>query len=297
MANNKELEKLRGEIDRIDKGIQDLLIERFEVTGQVGALKGDNAVYFRPGREAAMLKNLVSRHKGRMPANVLVRIWREILGCSTRLQGHFAVSALGKDSNQTCLDLAEDHFGRQTVSSRGQTVKTVLRSVSTGETAVGVLPFPGSDEKADEDWWTLVLPRPKDKSHDQANEDIHIVGRLPFCRTAKTPSARQDAVMVATTPVEETGDDQTLLVLETFESLSRSSLRSLMGNSGLETAVIIGECCRDGRCLYLFEVDGFVCYDDDRLKKLVEQNSDRVVRIVSIGSYPRPIIMTSEPLA
>ena len=286
MSQNKDLKKLRKEIDRIDEAIHDLLIARFETSEKIGVMKGSDAVYFRPAREAELLKNLVNRHRGRLPAAVLVRLWREILSSSTALQGDFGVSAFGKGSNQSCRILAEDHFSRQAVSSGGTTVKTVLRAVSTGKTAVGVLPFPGSDDKAGEDWWTLILPR-----HSQERgENLQVIGRLPFCTTQAALDQRQGAIMVAATPVEPTGDDHSFLVLEAPEKLSRSALQSMMNNSDLHRPLILGESCHAGRFLYLCEVAGFFSPDDERLNSFVARNRDRVIQIVSIGAFARPIL-------
>ena len=290
MSQNKNLKKLRTEIDRIDEQIHDLLIARFETSEKIGVLKGGDAVYFRPAREAELLKTLINRHRGRLPAPVLVRLWREILSSSTALQGDFCVSAFGKGNNQSCRTLAEDHFSRQAVSSGGTTVKTVLRSVSAGKTAVGVLPFPGSDDKAGEDWWTLILPRPQ--SHPQNDgETLQVIGRLPFCTTRTALNQRQGAIMVAATPVDPTGDDHSFLVLEAVEKLSRSALQGLMDGSDLDSPLILGESCREGRFLYLFEVAGFFSPDDERLNRFVTRNRDRVIQIVSIGAFARPILL------
>ena len=68
MTSLKSLEKLRQEIDRIDDTMHDLLIQRSQVAEKIGELKGDGAVsLLRPGREAEILRRIVSRHQGKFP--------------------------------------------------------------------------------------------------------------------------------------------------------------------------------------------------------------------------------------
>ena len=83
------LEDLRREIDRIDRAIVDLLIERTDVVRAIGEVKGDRAdgrLAMRPAREAAILRRLVAQAGDRFPRRVLVRMWRELLAATTRQQ-------------------------------------------------------------------------------------------------------------------------------------------------------------------------------------------------------------------
>src|SRR3978361_2219874 len=71
------LPALRAELDRIDNTIHDLLMRRAEVVEHV-ARSGKPAA-LRPGREASILRRLVGRHQGALPAVSVTRIWRELL--------------------------------------------------------------------------------------------------------------------------------------------------------------------------------------------------------------------------
>lgn len=77
------LDDIRREIDGIDDAIFDLLIRRFEAMARVRAKKsGDGSIAtspFRPAREAAMLRRLLTRNGRRLPPELLVRLWRVIL--------------------------------------------------------------------------------------------------------------------------------------------------------------------------------------------------------------------------
>src|SRR6185436_11811282 len=82
MPNSRQprtLESLRAEIDELDDRIHEALIQRAELSLAVREVKGGGGAALRPGREAAILRRLVERHRGALPGAVIVRLWREIL--------------------------------------------------------------------------------------------------------------------------------------------------------------------------------------------------------------------------
>ncbi len=89
------LEDLRKEIDRIDRAIVGLLIERTDVVRSIGEIKGDRTggrLAMRPAREAVILRGLVAQAGDRFPQRVLVRMWRELLAATTRQQTPVALA-------------------------------------------------------------------------------------------------------------------------------------------------------------------------------------------------------------
>src|SRR6516165_1397911 len=89
-----DLQHLRRRLDAIDERVHDLLIERTEIVSLVAASKKTNNLsFYQPDREAEIIRRLVSRHRGALPATSLVRIWRELLAASVSLEVPFAVAA------------------------------------------------------------------------------------------------------------------------------------------------------------------------------------------------------------
>ena len=72
---------LRREIDSVDDAIHDLLMKRAEIVEEIGHLKtrGGNTRFFRPAREAEIVRRIVKRTKGRLPAYAVARVWREMV--------------------------------------------------------------------------------------------------------------------------------------------------------------------------------------------------------------------------
>ena len=103
------IDDLRRQIDEIDTHLHDLLMRRSGVVAQIGALKGngDNGRngFFRPGREAVIIRRLVERHRGSLPRATIVRMWRELLSATLRQQGPFAVAVFAPKRQTVSLGM------------------------------------------------------------------------------------------------------------------------------------------------------------------------------------------------
>jgi len=72
----------RQRIDQIDRDIQGLIAERANWARQVGKAKGPLRAavdYYRPEREAQVLRMAIDRNEGPLSDEVLVRVFREIM--------------------------------------------------------------------------------------------------------------------------------------------------------------------------------------------------------------------------
>ena len=81
-----DLAQVRQQIDGIDQQIQTLIAERARWAHQVGKAKGKLAAavdYYRPEREAQVLRRVVDRNDGPLADEVLVRLFREVMALFT----------------------------------------------------------------------------------------------------------------------------------------------------------------------------------------------------------------------
>ncbi len=275
----KPLEEVRREIDEIDSALHDLIMRRTRVVEQVAAAKGTtNTPNFIPGREVKVLRRLLARHEGAFPRHALVRIWRELISVYAAIQGPFDVVAYAVDGDQGCWDLARDQYGSHDKMSTLATAREVVARVSSGEAAIGVAPVPAEGE-GDAWWRTLcgaVAPR--------------IVARLPFIEGSNARNSGVSAYALAKVKPDQTGEDRTLLVIETDSELSRDGLRSLVSDAGLETRLIVTD--RQDVTAHLIEVDGFFTSEDPVVKALSACDDVRAVFV--IGAYGLPIGIGSE---
>src|SRR5215831_14685205 len=142
-----DLQHLRRRLDEIDDRLQDLLIDRAEIVSLVAASKKDgNQPAFQPAREAEIIRRLVGRHRGTFPVATLIRMWREMLAATVRMQSPFSVAVFSPADRPGLWDLARDHYGSNTSMSAYDAANEVLRAVTGGAASVGVLPLPEAGE-------------------------------------------------------------------------------------------------------------------------------------------------------
>ncbi|WP_428486661.1 chorismate mutase [Rhodopila sp.] len=264
------LSGLRAELDQIDDAVHDLLMRRAQVVEQV-ARTGKPAA-FRPGREASIVRRLVKRHQGSLPAASLFRIWRELLAGTTSIQGGFSLAICGSDPGAGLTQLAREHFGALTPLRLHDNAAATLSAVGDGAASVAVLPFP-SDINT---WWVLLL-------HHEPR--LHIVARLPFWRDRPDGAPQLQALVIAAAPPDASAKDCSFIGLECDSDISRPRLADELTAAGLacDTMVLLRE---QGAATahVLAEVDGYVTDDDPRLSHL----GAALRRPVVIGSYAVP---------
>src|SRR5438132_7759406 len=148
-----DLEQLRRRIDEIDDRLQDLLVERINIVSRVAAHKRgtDGLAAHQPAREAEIIRRLIARNHGPFPPATLVRMWRELLAATTRLQGAFTIAVYAPPEAPGFWDIARDHYGSHTLMLPYRTTSQVISAVTDGQAAVGVLPMPPEDDP--DPWW------------------------------------------------------------------------------------------------------------------------------------------------
>lgn len=277
-AAKNPLDDLRREIDEIDDTLHDLLMRRTELAGQIGAAKGDGAVYIRPGREARVLRRLTGRHRGRFPKPVVVRIWREIMAVFAALQGPFAVAVYAADGDTGLRVRARDHFGSLTLFTSYETTLGVVRAVTDGRATLGVLPLPESDDA--DPWWRILA---------SAGEGTpRIVARVPFASMAPSLEDGVAGLVVGLAPPEESGLDRSFLVIETAEQISRGALAKLLITAGFQVLEIKHWDEQAEQRLHLVEIEGYLAADDRRLAG-ISADDDQDLSFWVIGGYAVPL--------
>lgn len=283
MRPEPELARLRAEIDRIDDRLVDLLVERLAVVERIAAAKGDRqrgSLAMRPAREAAILRRLLARAAGCFPTAPLVRMWRELLAATTRLQTPFAVAVWAPPEAAGVWDLARDQFGSQTPFERAVSAARALRRASEGPARIAVLPMPEEGS----DWWPALL--------EPAHLRLAAIARLPFVEAG--PAAA--ALALAPLEPEPSADDLSLVILETPASTSRTRLAETLERGRLAPRWR-GVVRDDTRVLHLVEVEGFHPRGAPFLPSLLGGLGDQLRAATVIGAYPRPIAAGPEATA
>ena len=143
-----DLEKLRKQIDSIDKEIIDRLNARVELAGRIGQIKmksGDEI--YAPSREEEVFQKLAEASKGPLDENAIRAIYRQVMSASTALQKKLAVAYLGPEATYT-EQAAQNNFGSSAQYQALRTIPDVFASVERAEADYGVVPIENSTEGA-----------------------------------------------------------------------------------------------------------------------------------------------------
>src|SRR5689334_6522869 len=143
-----QLAEVRARIDAIDRQIQALIAERAGFARQVGKAKGKLAAavdYYRPEREAQVLRMVVDRNEGPLSDEVLVHLFREVMSACLAQQEPLKVGYLGPERTVS-QQAVQKHFGRSAHGLPMASIEEVVQEVEPGNADFGVVPVENSGQ-------------------------------------------------------------------------------------------------------------------------------------------------------
>lgn len=146
MSSDKNLDKFREQIDQIDSDIQQLINQRAELALNIGKVKkstDDKPVFYRPEREAEVLKKIINRNKGPLSDNQISLIFRDLMTACLYLQQPIQIAFLGPEGTYTQMAVRK-HFGIETKTLAVPTIERVFREVEAEHVSYGVVPIENS---------------------------------------------------------------------------------------------------------------------------------------------------------
>ena len=147
MTDDK-LKGLRTKIDKLDRDILELISDRARCAQEVARVKqGEDAaaVFYRPEREAQVLRRVMDRNDGPLDDEEMARLFREIMSACLALEEPVRVAFLGPQGTFT-QQAAMKHFGHSAVSVPMSAIDEVFREVTAGAVRYGVVPVENSTE-------------------------------------------------------------------------------------------------------------------------------------------------------
>ena len=142
------LAAVRGRIDAVDEKIQQLLNERARLAQQVGISKsrdGRTIDFYRPEREAEVLRRVRVRNRGPLRDEEVLRLFREIMSACLAQQEPLKVAYLGPEAtfSQTAV---LTHFGHSVRALPLGSIDEVFQEVESAAADFGVVPIENSTE-------------------------------------------------------------------------------------------------------------------------------------------------------
>jgi len=153
VISEQELQALRVRIDNLDERILELISDRARCAEEVARVKmkelkeGESPVFYRPEREAQVLKRVMERNKGPLGNEEMARLFREIMSSCLALENPLKVAYLGPEGTFSQA-AAMKHFGHAVISVPMAAIDEVFREVAAGAVNFGVVPVENSTEGA-----------------------------------------------------------------------------------------------------------------------------------------------------
>ena len=146
-AKEPSLESLREQIDSIDRQIQSLIGERARCARTVGEIKGltEKADYYRPEREAQVLRAVAERNEGPLSNEEMLRLFREIMSACLAQEEPLKIAFLGPEGTFTQTAVFKQ-FGHSVRAMAVPSIDEVFHEVEAGIADFGVTPVENSTE-------------------------------------------------------------------------------------------------------------------------------------------------------
>jgi chorismate mutase/prephenate dehydratase len=142
------LDSVRQEIDSLDAKIQELISERARLAFRVRESKNasqDAVDYFRPEREAQVLRGVLERNEGPLSDGEMLRLFREIMSACLAQQEPLKVAYLGPEGTFT-QQAVHRHFGHSVHALSLPGIDDVFEQVQSGDANFGVVPVENSTQ-------------------------------------------------------------------------------------------------------------------------------------------------------
>ena len=146
VAEGPELERLRAEIDGVDRQILEKLNERARLVEAVGRHKQSEATpVYAAARERDNVERLRAANDGPFPDAGLPHVFREIISATRSLERVVRVAFLGPEGSFAHL-AARQQFGGMAELVPVASIPDVYAAVERGKTDLGVVPIENTTE-------------------------------------------------------------------------------------------------------------------------------------------------------
>jgi chorismate mutase / prephenate dehydratase len=142
------IEGIRGQIDAVDRSLHELINQRAHLARQAGISKhkeGRVVDFYRPEREAEVLRMAMERNDGPLRDEEILRLFREIMSACLAQEKPLKVAYLGPEGTFTQQAVLK-HFGHSVRALSLASIDEVFQEVQAGNADFGVVPVENSAE-------------------------------------------------------------------------------------------------------------------------------------------------------
>ena len=195
--NSEDLAEIRKRINEIDERLQSLINERAVFAQKVGVAKGDLAQavdYYRPEREAEILRTVKERNEGPLRDEEMLRLFREIMSACLAQQEPLKIGFLGPEGTFTQTAVFK-HFGHSVRALPFHTIDEVFQEVESGAADFGVVPIENSTEGSVNNTLDMFLTSPlKISGEIELAIEQHLLGRMSGLENIERICAHEQSI-------------------------------------------------------------------------------------------------------
>ncbi len=272
MSEQDKLRNIRDRIDELDREIQNLISERACCAQAVAVIKRKeegSSNFYRPEREAKVLRRVVERNRGPLSDEEIARLFREIMSTCLALEEPLQIAFLGPEGTFTqaaCLK----HFGQAVRTTPMRAIDEVFREVESGNAHYGVVPVENSTEGVVNHTLDMFLQSPlKICGEVQLRIHHHLIGRVDTLRAIGQIFSHQQSLAQC----REWLDANLPHVPRIPVSSNAEAARRARDEP--DSAAIAGQCAAD-----IYELPVQVAN--------IEDDPNNITRFLVIGSQPVP---------
>jgi chorismate mutase/prephenate dehydratase len=192
-----DLAAIRARIDDVDRQIQALISERARYAQQVGISKGELASavdYYRPEREAEVLRTVLERNEGPLRDEELLRLFRDIMSACLAQQEPLKIAYLGPEGTFT-QTAVYSHFGHSVRGLPFSSIDEVFQEVECGAADFGVVPIENSTEGTVNHTLDMFLTSPlKISGEVELRIEQHLLGLMSGLEGVERICAHQQSL-------------------------------------------------------------------------------------------------------
>ena len=148
MSSVTPLSELRDKIDELDSQLLKLINERASLAKEVARTKiaeGEQTCFYRPDREALVLRRIMEMNQGPLSGPTAVRFFRELMSACLALEKPMEVAFLGPEGTFT-QQAAFKHFGHGVKTVAVASINEIFSAVESNKCQFGVVPVENSTE-------------------------------------------------------------------------------------------------------------------------------------------------------
>ncbi len=150
--SESKLQKIRQRIDIIDEQLVELMNQRAQCAMDVADVKRQENThsdleinFFRPEREAQVMRKVKELNQGPLADDQAARLIREVMSTCLSLEQQLQVAYLGPEGTYT-QNAAYKQFGHAVTTVPMPTIQDVFKKVESGSVNYGLVPVENSNE-------------------------------------------------------------------------------------------------------------------------------------------------------